>query len=227
MAITNDAVSSAYEELGLTQRTDPNKKQGDLGQDDFLTLMTAQLKNQDPMAPMENGEFLSQMAQFGTVNGIEDLQNTFKELASSLYSNQALQASSMVGKSALVPATTGHFDGANSVEGGVNLPSSVTDLKVTITGVGGNIIKQMDMGIQPSGVTDFVWDGTDSSGNTMPEGTYNIVAEATINGENTSLETLVEGVVESVTLGSGGAGLTFNIKGIGEATFEDIKQVRS
>jgi flagellar basal-body rod modification protein FlgD len=189
--------------------------------------MTTQLKNQDPFAPMESGEFLGQMAQFGTVNGISDLQDSFKELASSLYSNQALQASSMVGKSALVTGQSGHFDGTNSVEGGVNLPSSVTDLKITITGIGGNIIKQMDMGIQPSGVANFSWDGTDSNGNKMPEGSYNIVAQATINGSNTALETLVEGVVESVTLGAGGAGLTFNIKGIGTATFDDIKQVRS
>jgi flagellar basal-body rod modification protein FlgD len=85
----------------------------------------------------------------------------------------------------------------------------------------------MDMGIQPSGVANFSWDGTDSNGNKMPEGSYNIVAQATINGSNTALETLVEGVVESVTLGAGGAGLTFNIKGIGTATFDDIKQVRS
>ncbi|MDH3354514.1 MAG: flagellar hook assembly protein FlgD, partial [Chromatiales bacterium] len=211
-----------------TRKADANaKKQGELGQEDFLTLMTTQLKNQDPMAPMDNGEFLSQMAQFGTVNGIEDLQSTFKELASSLYSNQALQASSMVGKNALVPGTTGYFDGTKSIQGGVNLPSSVTDLKVTITGLGGNIIKQMDMGIQPSGVTDFTWDGTDSSGTPMPAGTYNIVAEATVNGENTSLETLVEGVVESVNLGTGGSGLTFNIQGIGAATFDDIKQIRN
>ncbi|MCW8825838.1 MAG: flagellar hook assembly protein FlgD [Gammaproteobacteria bacterium] len=227
MSINNDLVTSAYEELGLTKSNNTDKKQGELGQEDFLALMTTQLKNQDPFAPMESGDFLGDMAQFGTVNGIEDLNNTFKELASSLYSNQALQASSMVGKSALVSGNSGHFDGTNPFEGGVNLPSSVTDLKVTITGVGGHIIKQMDMGIQPNGVTNFSWDGTDNNGNVMPEGSYNIVAEATINGENTALETLVEGVVESVTLGSGGAGLTFNIKGIGEATFEDIKQVRN
>ena len=227
MAINNDVTTNVYEELGLTRNLSADKKQGEMGQEDFLALMTTQLKNQDPFAPMESGEFMGDMAQFGTVDGISKLQESFADLASSLYSNQALQASSMVGKSALVAGNSGHFDGTNPVEGGVNLPSSVTDLKITITGVGGNIIKQMDMGIQPSGVTNFEWDGTDNNGNKMPEGSYNIVAEATVNGSNTAIETLVEGVVESVTLGSGGAGLTFNIKGIGEATFDDIKQVRS
>lgn len=226
MAI-NNVTSSVYDELGLTQKDTTNKKQGELMQEDFLTLMAAQLQNQDPFEPMDNGEFLSQMASFGQLDGIGTLNESFGDLAASLYSNQALQASSMVGKKALVAGDTAHFDGTNSVEGAVDLPSSVTDLTVTITGVGGNIIKQMNMGIQPSGVTNFSWDGTDSSGNVMPEGTYNIVAEATVGGENTAQVTLVEGVVESVTLGSGGAGLTFNIKGIGEATFDDIKQVRS
>ena len=133
----------------------------------------------------------------------------------------------MVGKKALVAGDSAHFDGTNVVEGGVELPSSVTDLTITITGIGGHIIKQIDMGIQPSGVTNFSWDGTDNSGNVMPEGTYNIVAEATVNGSNIAQSTLVEGLVESVTLGSGGAAPTFNVKGIGEATFEDIKQIRT
>lgn len=226
MAISNDV--GIYEDLGLaTTSQNTESANGDLGQEDFLALMTAQLKNQDPFAPMESGDFLSDMAAFGTNDGIAKLQESFAGLAASLYSNQALEASAMVGKNALVAGNSGHFDGTNPVEGGVNLPSSVTDLTVTITGLGGNIIKQIDMGVQPSGVTSISWDGTDNSGNSMPEGSYNIVAEATVNGENTALETLVEGIVESVTLGSGGAAPTFNIKGIGEATFDDIKQIRT
>jgi len=225
MTISNNV--GIYEDLGLTNNQTTDSSQGDLGQEDFLALMTAQLQNQDPFEPMESGDFLSDMAAFGTNDGIAKLQESFSDLAASLYSNQALEASAMVGKNALVAGNTGHFDGTNPVEGGVNLPSSVTDLTVTITGLGGHIIKQMDMGIQPAGVTNFSWDGTDNSGNTMPQGTYNIVAEATVNGSNTALETLAEGVVESVTLGSGGAAPTFNIKGIGEATFDDIKQIRT
>jgi len=225
MTISNDV--SVYEDLGLTKNQTTDTSNGDLGQEDFLALMTAQLQNQDPFEPMESGDFLSDMAAFGTNDGISKLQESFADLATSLYSNQALEASAMVGKKALVAGDSAHFDGTNVVEGGVELPSSVTDLTITITGVGGHIIKQLDMGIQPSGVTNFSWDGTDSSGNVMPEGTYKIVAEATVNGSNTAQSTLVEGLVESVTLGSGGAAPTFNIKGIGEATFEDIKQIRT
>ncbi len=225
MTISNDV--GIYEDLGLTNNQTTDTSNGDLGQEDFLALMTAQLQNQDPFEPMESGDFLSDMAAFGTNDGIAKLQESFADLATSLYSNQALEASAMVGKKALVAGDSAHFDGTNVVEGGVELASSVTDLTITITGIGGHIIKQMDMGIQPSGVTNFSWDGTDSDGNPMPEGTYNIVAEATVNGSNTAQVTLVEGLVESVTLGSGGAAPTFNIKGIGEATFDDIKQIRT
>ena len=81
-------------------KTEPKDKS--LGQDEFLELMMTQLQNQDPLNPAESGEFLSQIAQFGTVNGITELQQSFSTLASSLQSNQALQASTMVGRSVLV-----------------------------------------------------------------------------------------------------------------------------
>jgi len=225
MTISNDL--GVYDSLGLTQSQATDQTEGELMQEDFLTLMTAQLQNQDPFEPMDNGEFLSQMAEFGTLDGIGNLETSFEDLAASLYSNQALQASTMVGKNVLVAGDSGYFDGTNAMDGAVELPSSVTDLTVTITGSGGQIVKQYDMGVQPAGMVDFSWDGTDNSGNMMPEGNYNVITEATINGENTALETMVEGVVESVTLSSGGAGLTFNIKGIGEATFDNIKQISS
>ncbi len=223
MTISSDI--GIYEDLGLTQRPAEDRSEGELLQEDFLTLMTAQLQNQDPFEPMDNGEFLSQMAEFGTLDGIGNLESSFEDLAASLYSNQALEASTMVGKNVLVANDEGYFDGTNAMEGAVDLPSSVTDLTVTITGESGQIIRQYDMGIQPTGMVEFSWDGMDSNGNMMPAGSYHVTTEATINGSNTALETLVEGVVESVTLNAGGAGLTFNIKGIGEATFDDIKQI--
>ena len=92
--------------LGLGFDVPKAAREGDLGQEDFLHLMLTQLKNQDPFKPMESGEFLGQLAQFGTVQGLAGLQTSFDSLASSLVSNQALQASSLVGRSALAATST-------------------------------------------------------------------------------------------------------------------------
>ncbi len=228
MAIgATDPNSNIYQELGLTRT--PEAQEGgnsDMGQEDFLALMTAQLKNQDPSAPMESGDFLGQMAQFGTVNGIQELQSSFEGLASSLYSNQALQASSMVGRNALVNSSTGYMSTDKGLNGVVELSQSATDLTVNVVDGAGQLVKRINLGTQSAGPINFHWDGTNEDGLDMGEGQYHIVAEASLNGQPTAMSTLSEGQIESVSLGGGGSGLTFNLTGMGQATFADIKQVR-
>jgi flagellar basal-body rod modification protein FlgD len=222
-----DSVGDVYKDLGLTRTpSKDDKQQGDMGQEDFLSLMTAQLKNQDPSAPMESGDFLGQMAQFGTVSGIQDLQTSFEGLAGSLYSNQALQASSLVGKTALIESPTGYLSGDKGLNGVVDLSQSVAELKLTVVDSVGQTVKQMDLGSHPEGPVDFSWDGTNADGQKLPNGEYKIVAEAMVNGEALAMSTLMEGQIDSVSLGGGGAGLTFNLTGLGQATFADIKQVK-
>ena len=100
-SISND--NSALEALGLrtTEALKATEKKDDLGLDTFLELMTTQLKNQDPMKPMENGQFLGQIAQFASVTGLQQLNDSFSDLTSSLSSSQALQAGNLVGKTVM------------------------------------------------------------------------------------------------------------------------------
>jgi len=93
--------------LGL--RRDLTQRRERLGQEDFLRLMVAQLRNQNPLQPMENGEFLTQIAQFGTVSGVRQLNAAFEALSESLYSSQALQAASLVGRRVQVPGGEGYL----------------------------------------------------------------------------------------------------------------------
>ena len=102
--IDTKILPSAFEDLGL--KTDHVKKPTEkkqLGQEDFMDLMLTQMNNQDPFKPMENGEFLTQMAQFSAVSGLKDIKESFQGLADTMQSNQALQAASMVGRKVLVP----------------------------------------------------------------------------------------------------------------------------
>src|SRR5262245_4718275 len=148
------------EGLGLRSPADTAPvKQSELGQEDFLKLMITQFKNQDPFKPMENGEFLAQLAQFSTVKGLDDLNSSFANLSSSVVSNQALQASSLLGRTVLVDGNVGNLVAGGSLGGAVDLPSSASDVIVQISDRNGTLVRQIDLGTQGAGLARFTWDG--------------------------------------------------------------------
>lgn len=200
------------------------KDTGELALEDFMSLMTTQLKNQDPMKPMESGDFLGQIASFGTVSGIADLQNSFADFASAMQSDQALQGSSLVGRSVLVPSSIGQMTADSGLSGQINVAEPVTDLKVQVYNESGVLVRTLDMG-SASGYTNFSWDGFDDNGNTMPEGLYQFKATGTVNGDNTAFATATVAKVSSVLVGSGSQGLTVNLAGIGSVPFSEVKEI--
>lgn len=217
-----------FKSLGLaTAENQPVAKKQSLGQEQFLKLLTTQLTHQDPLKPMENGEFLGQMAQFSTVSGIQDLQASFKDFASSISSDQALQAAGLVGRYVSAPSDLGLLDArVGSISGEFELPSSSTAVGVNILDPStSEIIRHIDLGGQPEGKVDFVWDGMDEQGQFASPGTYKIQAEAMIDGQNTVLQSNIKSKVESVTMSNGSSGLQVNLLGIGPVNFNKIQQI--
>ena len=153
------SASTDYSALGLTANSGASKKKT-LGQDDFLKLMTTQIQNQDPLKPMENTEFFSQIAQFSTVSGIEKLQGSFSDLATQLTSSQALDASSLIGRNVLVPSSVGVLD-ADGLAGAIDVPGSGT-AQIQIRDGNGVLVRTLDLGSQPAGQLAFEWNGTDA-----------------------------------------------------------------
>lgn len=204
-------------------KTEPEKKS--LGQDEFLELMMTQLRNQDPLNPAESGEFLSQIAQFGTVNGITELQQSFSSLASSLQSNQALQASTMVGRSVLVEHNALQLGASGDANAAVELPQSVADLQVSIVDKSGELIQQLNLGPQGAGLVDIQWNGANTLGERMPPDSYVVQATALFGGRNQAVPTLVEAPVESVSLSPDGGEPTLNLSNIGGISLNSIRRV--
>lgn len=219
----NTVDTSVINNLGLA--VTPRVKNDELGQDQFLELMVAQLKNQDPLKPMESGEFLSQIAQFGTVTGIQDLHGSFAELAGSLTSNQALQAAALIGHSVLVPSQQSLLPAGGSLTGTVELPTSTSDLTVGIYDGSGQLVRQLTLGQQPAGHVPFNWDGVTEAGAVAPPGLYQIKAEARSAGKAEAVPTLVTARVDSVTLGAQGEGITLNLNGLGVIDFTQVRQI--
>ena len=212
-------------ELGLTRpKAEEPKTQGKIQQDAFLELMVAQFRNQDPFKPMDNGEFLGQLAQFGTVSGIEELKTTMGTLASSLFSDQALQASNLIDRNVLVPGGQGLM--TDRLGGAVELEESTTTLSVLVTGPTGQHIRRMELGAQTSGLVEFEWDGRSDDGERMPSGLYSISAIVQGTGGNEEVPVLVEAKVDSVMLGHG-EGVTLTLAGLGDLALADVRRIGS
>lgn len=222
MSIVDNQVISSLPGLTASSSGPTNDR---LGQDQFLELMITQLKNQDPLKPMENGEFLGQIAQFSTVSGIQDLQTAFSDLSTSLVSNQALQASSLVGKTVLAPASASQHQPGEVVKGAVELPSSTNQLIVNVVDASGQVIRRLDLGLQGSGLSEFSWDGKDNDGAIVPAGVYSYKPEANIGGDNFALEPLLMSEVTGVTLSGLGQGLRVDLDGIGTVDFANVRKI--
>ncbi len=212
------------EALGL--RGQPSGPSNDeLGQEQFLKLMTTQLTNQDPLKPMDNGDFLGQLAQFGTVSGIQELQQSFATLAGSLQSSQTLQAANMLGHEVVVPGNLGSLTEGETLTGVVEVPQSVPEVVINIADPGGQLVRRLELGPQAAGPLRFNWDGVMDNGEYAGPGLYEVSAEAVIGGENQALESLMSAEVESVSIGRNGEGLTVHLSGIGPVPFSDIREI--
>jgi len=132
-------------------------KKTSLGQEDFLKLMTTQLQNQDPFAPMDNGDFIAQMAQFSTVTGITEINNNLTSLGSKLEPNRVATAAQFLGHSVLVPGQIASPDEKGEIHGVVDLPVSSNDVGLTFTNSSGEIIHTMNLGSQEKGLVGFSW----------------------------------------------------------------------
>ena len=135
-----------------------NSSRDTLGQEEFLTLMTAQLQNQDPMEPMDNGDFIAQMAQFSTVTGITDMANSMKAMADELKQFRVASISNIMGNSVLVPGDVTVADRNGELHGVFELDKTAIDTRVNfVDAQSGELLKAKTMGPQASGLIGFEW----------------------------------------------------------------------
>lgn len=223
--VTNSILPPGLENLAINTQSKPSNKDK-LGQSEFLELMLVQIQHQDPLNPMSNGEFLSQLAQFGTVNGITELKSSFDQLASFLQSNQALQASTMVGRTVLVESDVVALNAGENIQGAIELEASTGSLTVLVTSSSGQLIKQINLGSQTAGTVRFTWDGINDNGTAAVPGTYKISAQAVIDNESIAQLTFVQAKVDSVTLSQAGTGPLLNLQGLGSIPISQVKEIK-
>lgn len=175
-------------------------------QDRFLKLLVTQMKNQDPLNPMDNAQVTSQMAQLSTVTGIDKLNVTLQALSDSMLPSQSLQAATMIGHGVLVPGKGIDLSGGNGY-GGIDLAQSVDKVDISIYDQAGALVRNMQLGAQPAGLVNWQWDGRNDAGTSMADGSYTFVANATQAGNAVDAAALQFGMVNSVTQGKQGVAL--------------------
>lgn len=224
MSTTDPIAALAAQTQAALAAAQAKKSANNLGVEDFLTLMTAQLKNQDPMKPLEGTEFVAQLAQFGTVSGIQQMQGSVETLASSLRSTQVLNGTSLVGHDVLAQAESFTLTEGVGVAGEVDVPSGAATLQIRITDSSGALVREITTEPQ-SGVNSFTWDGLRDDGTPVESGEYDIEAIAANGDINASLEVLMAGRVSSVTIDSQGTGLTLNTGALGPIAMNNVRRV--
>ena len=200
--------------------------------DKFMTLLVAQLQNQDPLNPMDNSQMTSQLAQLQTVTGINNLNTTLNSLSASYQSSQSMQATSLIGHGVLVEGSNVTLAGGKGIFG-VSLGSDAADVKIDISDASGNVVDTIDLGAQKAGAVPLVWDGVpdpknlDSSGKpvTLADGNYTFKVTATNGGKTlTDAAGLAYDSVGSVSTSSTD-GVKLYLASKGASSLSDIKQV--
>jgi flagellar basal-body rod modification protein FlgD len=160
-AIDNsNPASSVLDQYSSATKNAEKPKTNEMGQNEFLKLMIAELNNQNPLDPQDNGEFIAQLAQFSTVEGLDKLNTTADGMSDGMRSSQALQASSLVGQSVIVEGNTlGLLLNKGIVSSQTDLPESATDLKLNIEDEDGRLLEQISLGNHGKGEMSVRWDG--------------------------------------------------------------------
>ncbi|WDU63444.1 flagellar hook assembly protein FlgD [Pseudomonas poae] len=198
-----------------------------LGKDAFLQLLVTQLKNQNPLSPQDNGAFVAQLAQFSSLEGINTLNDSVNSISSNFSSSQALQASSLVGRSIITQTDKALVDTSKSMTGSVAVTAATGNVAVKITDANGNVVRTLNLGAQSAGTSDFIWDGKNDAGEVASAGTYTFAATTKNDaGDSVALTTSLPATVTSVTLSKTGGEMLLNLAGgMGSVKLSQIQTI--
>ena len=224
---SQQSLSAILNKLGINSADKSNmpKAKDKLGQEDFLKLMTTQLQNQDPFAPMENGEFIAQMAQFSTVTGVTSMDESLKNVAAKLGETRIATAANMLGHSVLVPGKIARTDDDGSVNGVIDLPSAATNVNVVFKSQSGEIIDTINLGNQSSGLVGFAWHGApkDMMDNDDP---IFVEAYANIGKGMEGVNSSIFAEVLSSSAGNGDSGVMLDVRDYGTISANEVIKFR-
>ena len=216
------SVTNPYAALNASASTTTTKSAAEEQQDRFLMLLVTQLKNQDPLNPMDNAQMTSQMAQMSTVSGIEKLNSTLNSLVDDIGASQSMQAASMIGKGVLVPGKNLTLSNG-AAYAGINLASAADQVTLKIMDSSGNVIQTEKLGAHDAGVFNIAWDGVLADGTKAGDGNYTFSVEAVQGGNKVTATALQIGTVSALVRSSNG--FLLDLGSLGTVDFSEVQQI--
>jgi flagellar basal-body rod modification protein FlgD len=221
------AVSSASL-LGMKSFEDINKERQptreDMGRQEFLTLFTAQLQNQNPLEPVKNEAFVAQLAQFSQLEALTNMQGSLESFVTTMSSDRILNSSTLVGKKVAVEGAFGFVDEFAGLEGKIDLPQGASSIQVSVFDGSGRQVADLSGGPQLPGTWPLYWDGTDSLGNAAPAGNYRMTVNAIVGGQPQNIPVNIMSTVRAVTSGADGS-ISLQVDGGKTVKLSDVKHV--
>ena len=211
-----------YEDL---QATSASKSKDEMGKQDFLTLFTAQLKNQDPLDPVKNEAFVAQLAQFSQLEALTNMQGSLDSFVTSMSSERLLGSASLIGKKvsmADVPTALGESGGIDAT---IDLPTGASGIQLTIQDSKGRTVQDLIAGPQNPGTASLSWDGQDAMGNRAPAGNYRLVAQAVVNGKTTTVPVNTMTTVRAISTNASDGAVSLQVDGNQSVLLKNVQRI--
>jgi len=202
-----------------------SKNGAEMGKSDFLTLFTAQLKNQDPLDPVKNEAFVAQLAQFSQLEASTNMQGSMSKLADSLSGERLLSSAALIGKRVAVADAPAQLRSGENVGASIDLSGDASGVQLNVYDSKGNMVQELIAGATPAGNVDLSWDGTDLAGNRLPPGQYTFKAQAVIDGKTTSVPVSTLVLVTGLTTSDLNGAVTLQLSSGGTILLSDVKHI--
>lgn len=193
-------------------------------QDRFLNLLVTQLKNQDPLNPLDNAQVTSQLAQLSTVNGINQLNDTVLALSGQIDASQSLQATGLIGRHVLVEGSRVAVGAGEAMPFGLDLAGAAARLDVRILDAAGTLVRRLSLADVPAGVATLRWDGLDDAGQVVPDGAYRVAASA-VDGKAAAVAATALSAAKVAGVAHATDGVKLDLGLAGAAGLRDIRKV--
>jgi flagellar basal-body rod modification protein FlgD len=212
---------SRYEDVKEASK----KTKEDMGKQEFLTLFTAQLQNQNPLEPVKNEAFVAQLAQFSQLEALTNMQGSLDKFVTSMSSERMLGSASLIGKKVAVTDTPTQLTSGGVIDGSIDLPMGASGIQVSVFDSQGRLVQELIAGPQLPGTTPISWNGKDAAENPVPSGLYRLSAKAVVNGQTTDVPVSTLSTVRAISSNPTDGSVSVEVDGGKTMLLTDVKRV--
>ena len=228
--MATDTVSSSSLLKNVTRYEDvkdqgKSKSREEMGKQDFLTLFTAQLQNQNPLEPVKNEAFVAQLAQFSQLEALTNMQSSLDTFVTAMSGERMLNSASLIGKKVAISDSLTQLTQGGTIDASIDLPEGAAGIQINVHDARGNLVQELIAGPQMPGTTPVQWDGKDAMGNPAPAGLYRLTAQAVINGNTSKVAVNALSTFKSIVTNPSDGSVSVEVDGGKTILLTDVKRV--